>query len=543
MAIQVLIVDDEKFERVLIRKGINWEVNGFEIIGEAESSLAALDFIRLHKPDVVITDVNMPYMDGLELTEHIRKEHPLCRVVIVTGYREFEYAQKAVKLGVEDFLLKPISLQEIAQTATKLKERISLEQLRNREVESLRESILADRDIVIESFLQRLVEGRVSQKEAEEKLALYQWDGLLRNCICVNIRRKEIGGAKSPSDWQSAVYDLITKQALQNTVCFIHYLNSVVLFFYDTNSESALSLIGETEKNITNVTKATYAIGISRQHHGFEGIEVTYEEAKKAMSACDFWGQEKYVTYEQYLGVISRNPHNMDIDWEDLLFSVENCLIDRVKDMLEKYVNFISSSGVADVEYIKLMTMQLLSKAASTLHKYGVDLPDIAGANSLYNDIRHVNTVAEMESCLEEYVGAIVGYHDSKRVKKHNKIAQEAIKYLDENLFDPNLSLKTTATSIFTNESYLSRTFKKETGLSLMEYILKKRILESVRLLNTTDLKVYEIAEKVGFRNNHYFSICFKKQMGLTVKEFKSAGKNYDLSSKNIKLINDDPNI
>ena len=119
--LNVLLVDDEKLERVLIRKGYNWEENGFNIVGEAASGEDALEYINYHNVDIVITDINMPGMDGLQFTEKLLQKNPKCRVVIVTGFREFEYARKAIKLGVDEFLLKPVNIKEISEVMTKIK--------------------------------------------------------------------------------------------------------------------------------------------------------------------------------------------------------------------------------------------------------------------------------------------------------------------------------------------------------------------------------------------------------------------------------------
>ncbi|WP_010167555.1 response regulator transcription factor [Candidatus Epulonipiscium viviparus] len=251
--IKVLLVDDEKLERVLIRKGFDWAKHGFEIIGEASSAAEALKFIQSSIPDLILTDINMPQMNGLELTAKIRKQLPNCQIVIVTGYREFDYARRALKLGVTDFLLKPINMEEIAALVETLK------------------------------------------------------------------------------------FDAQTKKA---------------------------------PPNIPNT-----------------------------------------------------------------------------------------------VEVIKAEPTQ------------------------------------------------------NKRL---HKIIIEALDYVSTEIYNPDLSLKLVASKTYSNESYLSRLFKQEIGVSLIEYITQKRINESIRLLNETDLKVYEVAEQVGFRDAHYFGICFKKRTGLTIKEFKS---------------------
>ena len=135
--------------------------------------------------------------------------------------------------------------------------------------------------------------------------------------------------------------------------------------------------------------------------------------------------------------------------------------------------------------------------------------------NSLFSNLK------SEEQKLKESLEKIMDLHKKKKSRRGRKVVEDALQYVDEEIFSSDLSLKTVAAKIYSNESYLSRVFKKEMGDSLIEYILKKRIEESIRLLNTTDMKVYEIAEKIGFRDAHYFSICFKKITGVTVKEFK----------------------
>ena len=522
MAIKVLLVDDEKLERVLLRKGFAWEENGFVVIGEVGSAREALEFIRRQRPDVVFTDVNMPEMDGLELSECILSQFPGCRIVIVTGYREFDYARKAVKLGVEDFLLKPINVQEIAETARRLRTCIMQENEQAQEVEQLRESVLHSRDIMLESFYQRLVEGRLTKEEALDKLHLYGYETLLTSTVCVALRLREREDSQEVLARQQQVLALVEQTIPVCTISFIHYLHSIVLFFGAVSLEETLALAAQLHTGVSKLLQESCAMGISSQTTGFSGITQAYREAQDAMGACVILGHEQCISYAQYLERMNQNTDARDIPWEKLLFAVQSGMQEQVEQILSEYVAMVGASRVADAEDLRLMAMHLLSKVAATLHRYGTDLPEVLGEDSLYLELRQITTLSEMEHALLHCVGFVMRYHERKRTEKNNKVAQEALQYLLDNLFDPQLSLKTVAAAVYTNESYLSRTFKKETGQSLMEYILKKRIEESVHLLNTTDLKVYEIAEKIGFRDHHYFSICFKKQMGVTVKQFRT---------------------
>ncbi len=512
MQIKVLIVDDEKLERVLIKRGFPWEEHGFSVIGEASSGAEALEFIRHRKPELVLTDISMPHMDGLELAENISALDENVHVIMITGYREFEYARRAVKLGVEDFLLKPIDMNELKEITLRIKEKIIRETARRQEVELLKQSVSADQDILMESFFQRLVERRTSEEEAEKKLPAYGCEALLEACCCLSIHLKE--------EAHKRALELLGKNPIEGTVSFLHYMKNIVVFCTAKSLENS----GEIARQLHQRLKEDHiyaTVGMSRAHEGYAGIAEAFAESENALSASVLLGGNRIITYEEYLRVMEKNPDKLAFDWEDFLFSLTNGVSDRVFSAMEDYVDGIRNSRVTEVEYLRLMAMDLMSKAGSTLNKYGDSLELLMGEEQLYESIRSIQTVEECRLFLEESIRMILDYHNSKKAKQGNKAVNEALEYINKNFCDPGLSLKTVASAVFSNESYLSRVFKKEVGQSLIEYVLKKRIEESIRLLNTTDLKVYEIAERVGFRDSHYFSICFKKHVGVTVKELK----------------------
>jgi two-component system response regulator YesN len=521
MSIKVLFVDDEKLERVLIRNGFDWEANGFEVIGEAGSGKEALEFVEHRKPEIVLTDISMPHMDGLELAEEILKISPNCHIIIVTGYREFDYARRAVKIGVEDFLLKPVNINEIADIAQKLKEKISREAKQVEADKQLKESALDDQNIVMESFFQRLVEKRIPEEEAKRKLMLYGCDNLMTECICINIKLKEEAAQQELRKEHKEIIELIKNENYQNSIYFIHYMQNIILFFIGQSYEEIAGVANELHKKIEQTLGIYTTIGISEYHQGFDGISNAYEESKMALSVSVYLGRNRCVSYREYQDVMSQNEHQDEFDWEDFLFAVNNCLTDKVEEYIREYVNLIRRSKVTDIEYIRLMTMDIITRSQTTLNKYGISLAQLIGEELLYKQVRNINTVDEIATYLEKMMYTIMEFHESKKIKQENKVVKEATAFIDENLCDPELSLRLVASKVYSNESYLSRVFKKEKSINLIEYISKKRIEKSIDLLNTTDLKVYEIAEQIGFRDSHYFSICFKKQTGVTIKEFK----------------------
>jgi two-component system response regulator YesN len=420
--------------------------------------------------------------------------------------------------------LKPVNINEIAEIAFKLKEKISQEARRVQVVEQLKESVRKDQDIVMESFFQRLVEKRITDEEARRKLMLYNCEKLMESCICINIKLKEEPNEEEFRKSHKKILEIIKQNQYPDSVYFTHYLQNIILYIAGRNYEEVTKLAYSLHEQVGENIGVHTTIGISLYHEEFAGISQAYEESKLALSVSVYLGRNRCVTFREYEEVMSQNENRDEFDWEEFLFAVTNGLTERTKIYIAEYVNLIRSAKVTDMEYIRLMTMDILTRGGTTLHKYGISMTQLIGEEQLYQEVRKINTVEEVGIYLEKAIGMIMEYHEAKKIKQGNKVVEEAVSFIDDNLCDPELSLRLVASKIFSNESYLSRVFKKEKGFNLIEYITKKRIEESIRLLNTTDLKVYEIAEQIGFRDSHYFSICFKKQTGVTVKEFKRIG-------------------
>lgn len=518
--IKVLVVDDEKLERILIQRGFAWEENGFQIIGEADSGKAGLEFIKYKHPDVVLTDISMPNMDGLAFAEAIKKEYPDCYIVIITGYREFEYARSAVKIGVEDFLLKPVNIDEIGKVMDCIKQKISENKVKREEVQKLKESLSVEQDILRESFFQRLVEKRISEEEAMEKLNIYGHEKLLLHCCCMNISIKEDSRGTELSDNHKKILEYVRNNMPKECVVFVHFMHNIIFLFMDGQKDNMCNYAQQLFTEVIH-NKIEATIGLSGVHSGFEGISQAFWESEKSLSASVLLGQNRIIEYCEYQSIMEKSQPMPVLQWEEFSFALTNGVSDRVEQMLNEYFEIMRKSTSADVEQLHLVTMHTLSKVGTTLNKYGTSLFQLMGEEQLFQNIRMLRTMEESQELIRKCIENVFEYHKKKKEKPGKRVVEQALAYVDENYCDPDITLKIVAEKVFSNESYLSRVFKQEVGQSLTEYITKKRIDESIRLFNTTDLKVYEVAEKVGFRDPHYFSICFKKWMGITVKEFR----------------------
>ncbi len=521
MKLKVLLVDDEKLERILIRKGFPWEENGFEIIGEAESGRDALEFIRTRRPDLVLTDISMANMDGLEFTERLMEKFPGIHVVMITGYREFDYARQAVKLGVDDFLLKPINVTEVGKVVEKIKAEIFQKREVLKEKEEWEKRKNEGEDILRESFLQRLIENRIPEKEVLKKLSVYGCSALEENSCCMLLGVKE--EEKKSRKNRDKLMEILKEKEFSDCICFLHYMGSIVLLFMK-GEETYARECAEEILRIAREEKLEVTIGISRNKQGIPGISRSFEEAGNVHSASVILGQNRILTYQDYEPVMEQGQAFLDFPWEDFTFSLKNGMEEKVCDMVDSYVEMMRNSKKMDVDFLKLMVMNMISKESSTMNKYGTNLFQTVGEDGLVQEILSLRTIDDCRRLLQKSAEWVLKFHEqkSRAVRQENRVVAQAVKYIEENFSDPDMSLKQAADAVFSNASYLSRMLKKETGENLTDYVTKKRIEKSIELLNTTDMRVYEIAEKVGFRDPHYFSISFRKQMGVTIKEFRS---------------------
>lgn len=523
MRVKVLIVDDEKLERVLIRKSFDWEGNGFEVAGEASSGEEALRFIEVSRPRLILTDISMPFMDGLEMAREIMERGYPCKVVIITGYRDFEYARQAVRLGVNDFILKPVHADDIKEAVLKLKDEIEAEYSHSKHYEELITREDQNQRIVLESFLQRLAEGRVMEAEAINKLMLFGCDQIAESCLCCVVRLHFLSGesvsVKDNDEKNLQAVELLHNHRLipKNHMAFVHYQGFLVVFMAGKPAGD----MDEIRQDINKALKLEAVVGLSRLNTGFEGIRASFLQAKEAVNISVIRGRNVCISYDEFEEIRKIGHSSMDIDWDGFSFSLENGITGRALEYIDQYTRLIAENKRIDLNYVKLMSMNLISKAMIPLWKKGKDLSQLAGEDYVYNQINRIENLEDMNRILKEMASQIISYLNRDH-KKENMNIKKVLEYMELHMLEPDLSLRTVAKALYLNSSYLSRMFKQEVGENMMEYIMRKRMEESIRLINTTDLKAYEIAERVGISDPHYFSICFKKYVGVTIKEYKN---------------------
>lgn len=488
--INILIVDDEKYEGILIEKCVNWESEGFHIIGNVQCAENALKLMEKQVPDIVYTDINMPRIDGLELSRRIRDTYPAVRIVIVTGYREFEYAREAIHIGVEEFLLKPIQSDELLAAAMKLREQI----LKKREQQSKDVEIYP---VLCQELLRRIVTGYIKSEEAVEKLSEYQiqlWknNGVRGVLLIMNLE---------DHDMLLKLLEIMNKTIGEKKYGYF-FLEKNKIFFVIEETPEIKDLLGTAFEQITELGK--------------DGMVDTMRDERKTL-----------IFYEDYIEYMQQISHSYPVNFDRYRIAVKSGDQEEAVAFIDHYLEQYIFDGPLMISQLRNLGVLIFHNTISVLKESNKHfdneeqvkiLENISGINTLQEFCRTLYTLIEGTiQTVSQNVGG-------------NTVAQKAQEYIEQNLDREKLSLNLIASNLFVNSSYLSRIFKQTTGESITKYIMRKRVEKSMELFDNTDLKVYEVAAAVGMPDAHYFGTSFKKYTGKTVNEYKS--KNRTLSGK-----------
>lgn len=501
MIFKLLIVDDETTMRKGIANFMNWDSIGCEVAGTSSDGLEAIEFIKRHPVDIVITDIKMPEADGLALAKFIYENQPEVKVILLTGYADFKYAQTAIQYNVSDFILKPTNKKDLFSSVKAAQQQI---------ISSRKHTSIAKEEI---AFLkdQLLQELTIRPFSAELAARLEQFNLHFNHYFVAAFRFVPF-----ESDITSLKKIILDEK--QDAYCY-RYNNLVITIYFleDSFAEVPPYLLGNCEE-ITAIALALgfreAAAGISHCHSGASCFSSAVSEAIHALS-LNFYSETNIALFSDFT-----NYEKYDLTAENSLdlFQFENSLNSWLFDdassilnnMLTKFKsNFVNSQDAKNIcSQIYYICCRVLIKK---------ELPP---PNSDYLDNIHDSSDI---FALEQAIYRLMKYtkeHFIHTIGNQNKLVENTIKYIHTNLSEP-LSLETIAEHLHISPSHLSRTFKKACGEPLTEFINRTRVEKAKDYLAHSDILSYEIAELVGYNDPAYFSSIFKKYTGMSPTDFR----------------------
>jgi two-component system response regulator YesN len=544
---KLLIVDDE----VEVRKGIinkvQWEELGYEIVAEGENGKEAFELFEKTLPDVVLTDIKMPFMDGLELSRIIKEKYPSTRIIVMTGFDEFEYAHKAIKLNVSEYLLRPISSQELTDILIKVRKQMDEEIAEKENVEALREYYRKSIPILREKFLASLVTSVMDRFEIEEKAKSYKINlegkGFMVSVISLDESKAgEHIELDNNLDRDSSEGKALLKFALLNVVeevakkyglgtAFLEGENVVLLTVSQERdreliSSMTLNMLEELKRTVEKFLKATVTIGVGNTFEDIVLARYSYENAIAALDYRIFMGRNKIIWIED-IEPTSANKIVFDESKERTLSSsIKVGTTEEVKAVIDGFFEEIISSKASFKDY-QIYIMEMLTTILKAARDSDVDIDDIFGANhNLFIELHGLRNIQEAQSWFKSISIKIMNYIVQGRQDSYQLLVEQAKTYVKEHYKESEININAVCNYLHISPTYFSFIFKKETKTTFINYLTNYRMDAAKELLRTTGLKTFEIAEKVGYSEPNYFSYSFKKKFGVSPSEYRNSFKN-----------------
>lgn len=528
--LKVMVVDDEEMARSFMKICIDWQAVGMSVVCEASSGREALDMIEEFNPEIIFTDIHMPFMDGLEFSRIVAEIHPHIRIVILTAYKEFDYAKKGIKIGISDFLLKPINKAEVLKIVLSIKEKIESEKRHWNEFHKIKRQLEENFSYLREKFLIGVLASSSHMDNLTEKLSYFYPDTVPDYFQAALIETLHSQAAQNVNEERKLLLGL---QSIEIVRKYFRLDQQVDIFFDNSNRivilskdpEVDLTACGEQLKSLViNKIKCYVSIGIGNAYRDPRLISQTYKEALDALKYSIVSGGSHVVCFNDDMSLSEQHWDLRGEDIREISFLVKAGLDEKAIDVIENVFARIASSRNITIEQVRIIGTNIILTILGAVTEMGLSYKDIYESENLpYSRIFEISTLISMKDYLKDLTLSTISSVKAIRTRKTKKIIDDILEYMKINLFDCDLTLSNVAGRFYVNPSYLSRIFKQETERSFTEYLARIRMEKAIELLNQTDMKAYQIAEAVGIKDPYYFSNCFKKFTGLSVNDYKKA--------------------
>ena len=535
MALKVFLVEDESVVREGLRDNIPWQQFGYQFVGEAGDGEMALPLIRKTKPDVLITDIKMPFMDGLLLSHIVGQEFPEMKIIIISGYDDFEYARQAIKVGVEQYLLKPITRRNLQKTLTEVKEKIESEQEQKNYLNKYRDDMHEYEQFFLRNFFEKIFAGQLSVQEIYEEA---QKHSLNMNAPCYNLVMIDVQGK---SEWRSA--GEICQKCCEELMRFLMRFPNYYLVFRWSVNVYGIMIQGEEENIVERTSKCLEGMEqICRQYEEevnwyaaagspverFSLLSDCYRKLNNVFS-YRFFEPSKHIISEQTMEGVANEGGEGAFETVDMAKVNPELLKSflskgQKEEVTDFVVNFLN--GIGPALHSKIFWDYLLLNIRFTTLSY---IESIGVTQQEFLQHVHMDNIQKMEISLEnmqnymvEILTQAILFRDKETDSQGKKALKKALEYIEDNYTQESLSLNEIAAIIEVTPNYFSAMFSQEMQMTFVEYVTQKRMEKAKQLLQETEMRANEIALAVGYKNPHYFSFVFKKTQGCTPREYRA---------------------
>ena len=535
--IKVFLVEDEVIIRSGVKKSINWEQEGYEFVGEASDGELAYPMILKEKPDILITDIRMPFMDGLELSRLVKKELPDIKILILSGYDEFEYAKKAIKIGVTEYLLKPISAAKLTEVLNAVAETIRQENEEKNLLETyfaeMRENTERDKMRLFEKLLM----GDLSMGEILEagerfgmnlgascyKIVLFKILANLENHVYAEQMVDACSSVEQAASMMEGVY--VFQRGVEGW--------AFLLTAQDEKSmeESAKILYQNLKQAMKNYTQLEYFGGIGSTVPRIRSLKQSFREADRAFAARfveeanQIISQKEFEKSQMEEGLKMQGVVQIGKSREMLQKFLSNGTREEVKAFSDAYISRIEEENIRSTMVRQYVVIDVCIVILSFCERISSANRLQEEAEELQKMMQKIHSLSEIKKYVVRLLNEAIELRDAESGRRYSDLIAAEKKEIENHYMTEEISLNTVAISVGMSPSYFSSIFSKEAGKTFVEYLTEVRIEKAKEFLMCSSMKTSEIGYEVGYKDPHYFSYIFKKVQGCSPKEYRARGK------------------
>ena len=543
--LKIFLAEDEVVVRETIKRMIPWEELGFELVGEAADGEMALPLLIRQQPDLLITDIKMPFMDGLTLARLAKKEIPGLKVVILSGYDDFNYAKQAIGIGVEDYLLKPITKNALIERLSEIRSRYEHEKTQKEYYEKFQREMQAYEKNSSRDFFEALVDGSMDMMEVykrAEKLGLdivaEAYNVLIFTMNC----DEDFSGQRDEySSWEAESLELLENIFAGHSSAMLFRSN---IFSYgvllkgqrETIEENTRACVDEIRKILSRQDgRREWFLAVGQSVERLSQIQKSYHTASRAFSQRYLY-DENILYYDEmetmehpggqaetednaYLQKVDVNALNPAI----LQKFLSNGLQEETENFVKDYFYAIGQEPMESLVFRNYVILNVRFSVISFIKGLGCDTNEMESADT---EEVLAESGKNMESAIayaKKMISQAIEIRDQNSGNKNRSILKTAVDFIDSHYMEEDISLNTVANVANVSSNHFSALFSQNMGQTFIEYLTTLRMNKAKELLRCTGMRSSEIAGEIGYKDAHYFSYLFKKTQGMTPSDYRKA--------------------
>ncbi|QHW33588.1 response regulator [Paenibacillus rhizovicinus] len=539
---KLLIVDDEITVRMGLQSYFNWSSFGIEIMGEADDGDVAFEMIEQETPDLVLTDVRMPNMDGITLSRLINAHYPSVKIIFVSGHGDADYLKSAMKVSAVDYIFKPVNLEELSAVLKRVVSDLDEARAEQERQEELQVRLKEGMPLLREKFLLSLINSGVQKQDIRERIDFLELSLPEDACYWMIVISVDdlanVESVRSERDRQLLWYSIgnICEELIDSSMggyAFEHHTGEFAGILrmnmdYEASSDAAevlLELAGMIRDNLERWLKISVTIGISDRVTGLGSLANCYKQAREAVNHKWYLGKNRIITMDSLESpdMDTGSPSRYEFVYnEELISALKAADAGQLREVLASIFADLNRNRPDGLKYGRNACMQIFLAAGQLLLEFNMQSEELEAAEAtVWESLFERETLGEISEILQSYLLAVCERIREKRTGKVANLVERVRAIIDRNYANGGLTVTDIGKEVFLTPTYVSLLFKQESGQTVGEYLTHVRVEKAKEMLRDPQYKFYDICYAIGYTDPSYFTKLFKKATGLTPSGYR----------------------